>query len=792
MNEENPSPGKGIRLPLVLGLALLAVVAVAWLLEPSSREETLGLTGKIRDLIDTPAAGWCPNYMLGVSSLLYDAFAVALLLSKSAAQLLGGILGPVGAEKFLTLSFIPAAAVSMWFFVRRLGCDRATSAWISLLYVAMPSLHVIIGIYEHRTVGLCFVFTPWILRGILAVAQRPSPRESVLLGIAAAGLALSYTKMAVVMSPMLLAWTLAVLRKNRAHLRGTLIGYGGSLLVAGLAGALVLLPAAREFGYSAGFLFDPLEGWKLHYSFKTPLLWIDLWGFLTTGGSPGLRDDAAMFWIGAIPLLALSLALGLPRLAEWRTTPLGRWFLVLTGCWLVSTWFASGPGGLLGNHILVLKYEQGLNDHSIALVWLSFLWMGWLVYRTVSQLLPRPDWLPGLLTFLVFAVSVFRLAEFFPLFKDIRAPASFWSVGGFCCLAVAVGLAFQALFTRVVAAEKRQPLAFAVGVLMLVELHPVHSGYWTRGLERQLFKEFDEAAAFLKTAPVPGRVQALGTRYFYLTLPQKAGRALDTEAAFRHFQLEWVRHLEVASDATPEAQRSYMNLAGVAYILIDKEDPRTSKQTQDYYRSVFPVVFENRCFAVLENAQALYPAFLAKDFVPVPPQNYAMATTTLGLLPLNIITVEMAAFDPGMPGIAGSPQGPALIDLQTKYKNTRGEPFVRMPLVGHRMDDSQRMRYQLPPSGTGWLVVSEAYHPDWTAKIDGSPAEVRRSEVALLSVFVPPDSKEVVFEFQPPAWYSLCRNLGALVWAVALAALVFLSSPLAPAKWRNWWVGGGS
>ena len=778
------------KLPLFLGLVFFAVVAMSWMGQFPTREELMGGVGRTWNLVNIPFGGWSPDYMMGVNSVIYDAFALTLWLSKMAGQLLGGILGPVGAEKLLTLCFIPAAAVSMWFFVRKLGGGIASCSWISLLYVVMPSFHVATGIYEHRVVSICFIFTPWVLRGILAVAQRPTPREVLLLGLAAAALTLSYTKIAVAMAPMLLIWMVLSLEQNRSSIRGAFIGYAWSALVAVFAGLVFLLPALREYGYSAGFQFDPLKEWQHHYSFKTPLLWIDLWGLFIGGGGPSLTDDAAMFWIGAIPLLALTLAMGLPGLMAWRASQQGRWFLILTACWLVSICFAAGPDGLLGNHFYVLKYEQNLSDHAVAVIWLSFVWMGWLIYRTASCLLARSFWWPVILTFLALVLPAFRLVEFFPFFKDIRAPESFWKVGGFCCLTVAVGFSSMALFSEVVAKSWRKRLAIVIGLLMLLELYPVYSSYWTRGLERELFTDFDEAAAFLKTAPLQGRVHALCTRYFFLTLPQKAGRALDTEALHRHFQLKWVRHLEFAGDATPEAMQSYLKLAGVAYILIDKEDPRLSKQSQDFFSSLYPVVFENRFFAVLANEKTLYPAFLARDFVPLPSDSYAMAPTIIQLLPLNVITVEIDGVETDMPGIAGVAQGANHVDLKTKYQEGSGQEFVRIPLRSEHREDSQRMNYQLPASTTGWLVVSEAYHPDWTVAIDGQPAEVRRAEAALLSVFVPLGSREVVFQFQPPAWYSLCRYVGMISWIVAMAALFFLSCGWAPAKWRNWWTGG--
>jgi hypothetical protein len=793
MSSKNNTPSASaiVRWPFCAAGIFFLTIALGWLLQTPSREELFGDTGKLWDFMKSPQGGWSPNYMMGGTLLIHYSTAVAYTALIAINVSLSWMVGAFAAHKILILFYVPASAISMWFFARTLGASRSLSAWISLVYITLPSFHVAVGIYEHWTVGLCFVFTPLILRGIVTVAEEGSPREIVGLGLAAAALALSYTKIAVVMSPMLLLWTLEVLRLNRPNIRRALIGYGFSILVAFAAGVMILMPASREYGFAAGFLFDPVDGWKHHYAFKTPLLWIDLWGFLTRG-SPELMGDAQMFQIGLIPLAALSFALSLSSLAEWRATQLGRWFLILTGCWLLSIWFASGPDGILLGHINTLKTSQGIPDTSIPLLWLTLVWIGWMIYRTAFQLLPKNAWVPALITLFVLAVPVFRIAEFFPLFKDIRAPESFWSVGGFCCLSAAVGMAFWILFTEVISEGWRKPLAIAVGLLMLVELYPIHSAYWTRGMDRQIFTEFDQAASFLKTAPIEGRVHPLSGRYFYLTLPEKAGRALDSEALLRHFQLKWVRHLEVAGNASGDAIRSYMNLAGVAYILLDKEDPFSPKQMQDFFRSVYPVAFENRYFAVLANPTALYPAFLAKDFVALPPESYAMAPATLQLLPQNLITVEMGGVDRNMPGFAGMAKGPNQIELLAQYQGKAGQPLARVPLVGNRMDDYQRMSYQLPPTVSGWLVVSEAYHPDWTVTIDGKAAQTTRAEAALLSTFVPPGSHEVTFQFKAPAWYSLCLALGTLSWIVALAALIYLPSKWAPAKWRQWWVGNGS
>ena len=127
-------------------------------------------------------------------------------------------------------------------------------------------------------------------------------------------------------------------------------------------------------------------------------------------------------------------------------------------------------------------------------------------------------------------------------------------------------------------------------------------------------------------------------------------------------------------------------------------------------------------------------------------------------------------------------KGGSQIELLTQYQGKGGQPFARVPLVGYRPEEQQQMTYQLPPTATGWLIATEAYHPDWTVTIDGKPAEVHRAEAALLSTFVPLGSHEVVFQFKAPAWYSVCLALGTLSWIVALATMLYLPSKRAPAK----------
>ena len=189
----NLSSGKqSISLPFWLGVLFILIIAIGWLAEVATREQLTMDTGKFWDVINSSGSGWSPSFMMGHSMQVYNACAIAMTLTETAYILLGGIFSHLFIHKLVILTFIPASALSMWFLMRRLGAGSALSAWSALFYIVLPSINVAIGIYEHWTVGLCFVFTPLLLRGILAVAEEGSPREIVGLGLAASALTLSY------------------------------------------------------------------------------------------------------------------------------------------------------------------------------------------------------------------------------------------------------------------------------------------------------------------------------------------------------------------------------------------------------------------------------------------------------------------------------------------------------------------------------------------------------------------------------------------------------------------------
>ena len=86
-----------------------------------------------------------------------------------------------------------------------------------------------------------------------------------------------------------------------------------------------------------------------------------------------------------------------------------------------------------------------------------------------------------------------------------------------------------------------------------------------------------------------------------------------------------------------------------------------------------------------------------------------------------------------------------------------------------REPDRQALEVDAP--GDGILVLSEIWHPYWSARVDGRPADVLQVDVALRGVPVPAGRHTVELEFRDPhvtygAWGS-AFGLAAIFWGMA-------------------------
>ena len=766
-------------------LFVTALIGVVWLFKGPTDQELLANAAKAMDF--HPWRGWWSNTFLGGASL---APGLTTLLTYLVLKAFIVPFGVTAGSKLAALlaAFLGGLGVSA--LLRRWTGDE-TAAWVGgVAYILGPQMALRLAGNEHLPVVFSMVFAPWVFWALIGLAQEASWKYSLIVALLSAGMTLAFTKLAVVFAPLALLFVAYLWQRDTTARKSLVNGLLRSLALFLPLAVIPLLPTLREVQWLAMFQFDPFAAWQQNFSLKSLVSWLDRGNVLQRGMPPGFTADLGGFYVGV-----LALAVGL--FAWWRadrseegdqeTQSLISALKVVFGMLLFVSWLSAGPRCIAQGMLEFLKSATNAADLSIPLFWLIaagqcvLLWMIWPDH-------PRRDWgrIAAILVFL--GVPGFRLYELLPFAHDIRAPWSVWQVGGSLAVALLFGVGVALLLRgRVDGMLSSGGLAFLLVILLVGDYSVYLLRYGTGAMASATYPAFEQVCAQLRQAPV-GTVYPLSGRYFYLQIPTLTGKPIEQEAFNSYFGLAWRRALQNAAMAAPESMRTGLSLLGCSYIFIDKQDPNTPQNLQQTFKALFPAVAENEFFLVLANPGTLYPAFLAHDFVALPPGSYAMAPAAVQLAPQNLITVEMTGVDRNSPGFAGMAKGPNQIELLSQYQGKAGQPFARVPLVGDRKDDSQRMNFQLPPNVSGWLVVTEAYHPDWTVSIDGKPGEVHRVEAAVLSTYVPLGSHEVIFQFKAPVWYSLCLALGTLSWIVALAALLYLPSTHAPAQWREWWL----
>jgi hypothetical protein len=83
------------------------------------------------------------------------------------------------------------------------------------------------------------------------------------------------------------------------------------------------------------------------------------------------------------------------------------------------------------------------------------------------------------------------------------------------------------------------------------------------------------------------------------------------------------------------------------------------------------------------------------------------------------------------------------------------------------------VRVHLPPGAAGWLVLANAYSPDWKAEVDGREVDPRPTNFAAMGIPVSASARTVDFRLDRSGfWLGAALSIGALL----LAALLFSSS----------------
>jgi hypothetical protein len=93
-----------------------------------------------------------------------------------------------------------------------------------------------------------------------------------------------------------------------------------------------------------------------------------------------------------------------------------------------------------------------------------------------------------------------------------------------------------------------------------------------------------------------------------------------------------------------------------------------------------------------------------------------------------------------------------------------GGPTYRTAVA--KWQSNREMSIDVPTGGGGWLVVGNAWTPEWEATIDGKPADVKATNFAIQGLSIPPGKHKVVLTYSAkPFWNGLVLTVFGLLIA---------------------------
>lgn len=727
--------------------AFLAILAWGWLPLTPSHEELIAYAGKLDYLKEQVKLGqfpgwWITGFLGGFSGVAVMSYVVSLI----PYALLSLVMPSVLAFKIGGLLMLGLGALA----ARSFGCRFSRCEWsgsmIGLIYLCSAQLLMRLGWQEHMTIVTAFPLIPLTFLTMLRVAERGSPGDALLLAVSFSATLLCWSKIGATLSVPLAAFALWIFisrPETRQNLmRGACWSVPGILLM----GVLPLLPLIREFGFMTVFELRPFADWQAMYSIKSAASWFDRGGDLFKSLPTVLQVDRGGYYLGLLQILSVAAIL----IRTWQRPadiPHGlRLSLALT---LGMFWLSVGPRSILQGHMEFMSGAYQLPDWSVSLIWFGLIAPAIVFWWMLPHSRLRKVWFTGIAAIYYF-VPGFLWIEKIPLFENLRAPDSFWILNGTFAWSVASGIALVSCL-RWIQFPKWRPIA-AVGACAFIiwDASASARGFFASGLSETLYSDFGKAMEFLRSDPMPGRVLPVSGRYFYLGTPILAERPLSTEAAHHNFMLRETANLESMQSQSFQTLQTYLSLAGVSHILIDKKDPGLAPETSQWFNTWLSTVFENEHFKILRNPDALFPAFLSTKVERMPDAiaSDALITAENGILLLNDTSVEVSKSIP--------------------RSDTDITSFQRVSLN----KNSSNQFELIMNNQSGVIVLNQAWHPDWTVSVDGHPRNLERAAGAFPAVAVNESDTLVVFLFSPPVWYQITILGGITSWIIVLLTLL--------------------
>ncbi len=125
-----------------------------------------------------------------------------------------------------------------------------------------------------------------------------------------------------------------------------------------------------------------------------------------------------------------------------------------------------------------------------------------------------------------------------------------------------------------------------------------------------------------------------------------------------------------------------------------------------------------------------------------------------------------------------NPKDTAIIDQSFKNKIGTFVPADSSSSIKLTSFDNDKIVYEANNTGAHLAVFSEVYYKDWTATIDGKPADIVKANYVLRAMVIPAGKHKVEFNFAPPIFYTsklISQVTGwVLLGLLALCAFVYI------------------
>jgi hypothetical protein len=769
-------PAKGIEWTyafLAVSVALAAVAGVGWIRQSPSAEELYGDTGRfIREFGKLFLGGniewWSSDFLGGHSAAPYLMFSFPSLIGVVACGIFGDLVG----LKIILLACLLLSAGGVYLFTYSLTEDRRTAFLGGILTLGSAQILLRVADFEHYNSVVCVTMMPYALWAWIRLEKTKHYGVPLLLGAIWSLIFLSYAKLAITFVPLSMifyAWAFVRFREARKRF---LLGAGVAGLVVAFCAIPFLLPLIREYQWMSLFPEEQLSLWQKSFSMKNIISAFDRGGILLSGMPETFRADRGQFYLGFLAVISFGIIFK-QKLFDGFQTKEGAGFRISIVMILAGVWLSHGPYSPVTGLFEFLR-NSGTAGHWLpGLVWMVTAIPGIIIFSIFPEGKRRLLG-AGIFTWIYYFVPGFALLEKLPLFRDIRAPWVFWEVSYFM-VPVAAAIALNYLFQHFFRGKMVVLLTMGAVILSLLDGSTYARKFFTEGLPRQLFEDFGKAGTQIRESGVEGRVYSVSGRYFDLRTPLESGRGLCSDAVWNHFQLKPYSSLFRAAHTTAGNLASYFSVAGISHLLLDKKSPFLPSNLAQISDLTSRPLFDSEYISVREIPKSLAPGFLAKNYIAIDtpePSLLSIGLEIAGWLPAVMLELpeENRIYPYLVSSIAENKMLSVNVDNATEF------PFQRLGYAQPRNRPSQMILEEASSLGQegGWMVVTEAWHPDWTATSKHGRLDIRRAFGGIMAVRVGGDDGEVHFSFQPPSWYGVAVGGGVVGWIALLSLGAFL------------------